>query len=362
MTRPITARIDLSALQHNYQLAKQASQGPCLAVIKANAYGHGAEQCAKALEPIAEGFAISSLAEAKALRVSGITKPILLLEGIFEAAELAEAAQLNCWLVLHEQWQVDCLLAANLAHDWHVWLKVDTGMHRLGFSTQAALNAYQRLSMQANVKAIKLMTHFANADDLNSEQTQTQIQAFEKLVDQAGFEGDVSFANSAAILSGLNLRCNLTQWARPGLMLYGANPFYASAQPKLSDSLRAVMTISANIIAVRKLKAGERIGYGSLFQAKNAMRIGVVACGYADGYPRTAMGAPAMVEGKHTTVIGRVSMDMLFVDLHDIPTAQLGSEVELWGPNVAVSAVAAAANTLAYELFCNVKRVKFIYT
>lgn len=364
MTRPIKAHIDLAALKHNYTYAKQQSAGPALAVIKANAYGHGAIQCAQALDDNADGFAVALLAEARELRQAGIQAPILLLEGFFEAAELAEVAVLNCWLVIHATWQLTALLQHDATYPWHVWLKVDTGMHRLGLTPDEAILAYAQLKAQANIHDIKLMTHFANADDVNDPKTRTQMQVLQYVVDQTAFKGEVSTANSAAILgwADLNTTPVLPRWARPGLMLYGANPFYGTEAHQAGEALQAVMTLTSQVIAIQAIKAGEVFGYGGIYQAQEDMRIGVVACGYADGYPRTAMHAPTMVAGQMTHVIGRVSMDMLFVNLQGLVDVSVGAEVELWGKHISVDAVAASANTLAYEQLCNVKRTPFIYT
>lgn len=364
MTRPIKAQIDLNALKHNYSLAKQQNAGPTLAVIKANAYGHGAVQCAQALGDIADGFAVAALEEARELRQAGIQLPILLLEGFFDATELDEIAALDCWLVIHDSWQITALLEYGQSQSWHVWLKVDTGMHRLGMAPEAAVRACTQLKSHPNIQEIKLMTHFANADDLSDVKTNAQMRVLQDVIDQTAFAGEVSIANSAAIIGwpGLMTTPKMPRWARPGLMLYGANPFYGTAEQSLGESLQAVMTLTSQIIAIQTIQAGETIGYSGIYQAQETRCIGVVACGYADGYPRTAINAPAMVAGQKTTVIGRVSMDMLFIDLHGIESAEVGAEVELWGPNVSVDAVAASANTLAYELLCNVKRVQFIYT
>lgn len=368
MTRPINAQIDLSALKFNYQYAKQQNAGPALAVVKANAYGHGAVRCAQALRDVADGFAVASLEEARELRQAGIHAPVLLLEGFFDATELAEIAALNCWLVIQATWQVTALLEYSMSHDdeaqpWHVWLKVDTGMHRLGMTPDEAMQAYGQLHTKPFIQTIKLMTHFANADDVSDLKTCTQMQVFLQLVGQIGFSGEISVANSAAVLGWpeLNTTTAMPRWARPGLMLYGANPFYGTSTQHVGETLQAVMTLTSQVIAIQTIQAGETIGYGGLFQAKETMRVGVVACGYADGYPRTAMHAPAMVAGQMTRVIGRVSMDMLFVDLEGLPDVTVGAEVELWGKYVSVDAVAASANTLAYELLCNVKRTPFIY-
>ncbi len=364
MTRPIKAQIDLAALKFNYQLAKTLSAGPALAVIKANAYGHGAVRCAQALYDTADGFAVASLEEARELRQAGIQSPILLLEGFFDATELAEIAMLDCLLVIHAAWQLQVLLQYDQSQPWHVWLKVDTGMYRLGLTPDEAVQAYAQLNAQPNIQEIKLMTHFANADDVNDPKTDAQMRVLQNVIDQTAFEGEVSVANSAAILGwpDLNTPSAMPLWARPGLMLYGANPFYGTPAQQAGKTLQAVMTLTSQVIAIRTIGAGEAIGYSGIYQAKETMRIGIVACGYADGYPRTAKNAPVMVAGQVTRVIGRVSMDMLFVDLHDLSDIAVGSEVELWGKHVSVGAVAASANTLAYELLCNVKRTPFIYT
>lgn len=356
MTRPAIAHIRLDAFRHNYCLAKQMHGGKALAVVKANAYGHGAVPCAKAIETEADGFAVASLEEALQLRQAGIKNPILLLEGFFEAAELPAIVTYDVWMVIHAPWQLDILLATTLNKPAHVWLKMDSGMHRVGFSPQAFRQAYARLSGHANVEKIVLMSHFANADDVDSTQTLQQIACFEKTISEldAKSKVDVSLANSAAISAWPQSHAN---WARPGIMLYGADPHFNA-----ETNLRAVMQLSAGIIAIREIQAGESIGYGSIFTAERAMRVGVVACGYADGYPRSAVNAPAAVEGVMTRVIGRVSMDMLFVDLTHIATAKIGSMVELWGDQVPANTVAKAAGTIAYELFCNVKRVQLRYT
>lgn len=356
MTRPAIAYIRLDAFRHNYRLAKQMHGGKALAVIKANAYGHGAVQCAKAIENEADGFAVACLEEALQLRQAGIKNPILLLEGFFEATELAEIVAYDLWVVIHAPWQLEMLLAATLNQPVHIWLKMDSGMHRVGFSPQAFRDAYERLSGYANVEKIVLMSHFANADDVKSPHTLQQMVCFEKTISEldAKNKTDVSLANSAAILAWPQSHAH---WARPGIMLYGADP-HLSAE----TNLHAVMQLTARIIATREIQAGEAIGYGSIFTAESAMRIGVVACGYADGYPRSAVNAPVAVDGVLSRVIGRVSMDMLFVDLTPIASANIGSTVELWGDQVPANDVAKAAGTIAYELFCNVKRVQFCYT
>ncbi|MEQ1599937.1 MAG: alanine racemase [Methylotenera sp.] len=353
MSRPAVAHIRLDAFRHNYSVAKTMHGGKSLAVIKANAYGHGAVQCAQAIASEADGFAVACLEEALQLREAGIKTPILLLEGFFEAAELPEIFANNLWIVIHAEWQIDIFLSAKLKKPLHIWLKIDSGMHRVGLKPSAYEAAYMRLAGHANVAKIVCMSHFANADNLKSEHTKQQIEVFKNATQNLS-AGEVSLANSAAILGWPQSYKN---WSRPGIMLYGADPLYNAKTP-----LRTVMQLTSQIISIRTIQKGESIGYGSIFTANKDMKIGVVAFGYADGYPRSAVGAPAAVDSKMTRVIGRVSMDMLFVDLTDIASAKIGSKVELWGDQVLANDVAKAAGTIAYELFCNVNRVQFCYT
>lgn len=368
MSRPAVAHIRLDAFRHNYRVAKQCHGGKALAVVKANAYGHGAITCAQAIADEADGFAVAAIEEALALRQAGITAPILLLEGFFEEVELPLIVKNKLWIVIHHRWQVDMLLASKLAQPLQVWLKMDSGMHRVGLSSAEYADAYARLSQHANVARLVLMSHFANADDLQSAHTQQQVEVFRQAI--AGIDKsstqpqDISLANSAAILGWPQAHGS---WSRPGIMLYGASPI---PERLTAHALRPVMQLTSRIISTRKIARGESIGYGSLFTAERDTIVGVVACGYADGYPRSATSIrvgdtalpPAAVDGTITRLIGRVSMDMLFVDLTDIPTAGIGSKVELWGDQIPANDVATAAGTIAYELFCNVKRVRFLYS
>jgi len=356
MSRPALAEIRLDALRHNYRVAKASHGGRALAVIKANAYGHGAVQCACALAAEADGFAVAAIEEALHLRQAGITAPILLLEGFFEAAELPEIAAQNLWIVIHQPWQLDALLAAKLSRPLHVWLKLDSGMHRAGFAPDDYLLAWARLKSHANVAEVVLMSHFARADEPGSAHLRQQIDCFRELT--AGIHAPVSLSNSAAILGWPAAHGD---WARPGIMLYGADPF-AGALPQAA-ALRPVMRLESAVISVRSIARGQPVGYGGVFVAPRDTRVAVVACGYADGYPRAApSGTPVAVDGQPARLIGRVSMDMLTVDLTDLPQAGLGSRVELWGERVPVGTVASAAGTIAYELLCNVKRVRFDYS
>ena len=353
MSRPAIAHVRLDAFRHNYRVAKHMHGGKALAVIKANAYGHGAVQCAKAIDGEADGFAVACLEEALQLRQAGIKNPILLLEGFFEAAELPEIVANDLWIVIHAEWQIEILLKAKLTKPLYVWLKMDSGMHRVGLNYMAYEQAFISLSGHVNVKEIVLMSHFANADNLKSEHTLQQIEIFKKVTQNLA-ANEVSLSNSAAILGWPQ---SYKSWSRPGIMLYGADPLYDTKTP-----LRAVMQLTSQIISIRMVHKGESIGYGSIFTADKETIVGVVACGYADGYPRAATSAPATVDGKTTKLIGRVSMDMLFVDLTGIPNAKVGSTVELWGDQVLANDVAKAAGTIAYELFCNTKRVQFKYS
>ena len=357
MSRPAIAHIRLDAFRHNYRVAKKMHGGKALAVIKANAYGHGAVQCAQAIENEADGFAVACLEEAIQLRQAGIKNPILLLEGFFERTELPEIVTNDLWIVVHAQWQVNILLEAKLTKPVHVWLKMDSGMHRVGLCPAEYAQSFMRLSEHTNVAKMVLMSHFANADNLNSQHTIQQIEVFKNTIaslNSQAYVTEFSLANSAAILGWPEASAN---WSRPGIMLYGADPLMAT-----ESKLRPVMQLTAKIIAIRPIKKGDSIGYGSIFTADKETIVGIVACGYADGYPRSAINAPAAVDGVMTKVIGRVSMDMLFVDLTDIQTAKIGSLVELWGDQVSANDVAKAADTIAYELFCNVKRVQFKYS
>jgi alanine racemase len=365
MSRPAIAHIRLDAFRHNYRVAKQQG-GFALAVVKANAYGHGAIQCARAIANEADGFAVACLEEALELRQAGIQNPILLLEGFFEEKELAEIVANDLWIVVHAEWQVMHLLANQLAKPLQIWLKLDSGMHRLGLSPMQYIQAFRQLNQHKNVAKIVQMTHFANADNLDSTHTISQLALFEQNLQMlAGdVEQDISLANSAAILGWSQIFAqHKKHWSRPGIMLYGAHPldmyFDADSQNQV---LQPVMQLTAQIISVQHINQGDSIGYGSIFTAARNTIVGVVACGYADGYPRSAINTPVAVDGNMTTTIGRVSMDMLMVDLTDIPSAGVGSLVELWGDQVSANAVAKAAGSIAYELFCNVKRVQFQYS
>jgi len=356
--RPSVARIDRDALRHNYRLVKNRHGGRALAVLKANAYGHGAAACAQALAPCADGFAVALLQEALELRQAGIAAPVLLLEGVFDADELQQAAQHGLWPVVHHEAQLRWIEQSR-AQGWHVWLKIDTGMCRAGFAPQQARAVWQRLRACGKVAHITLMTHFACADDVTNRMTARQIAVFAQATN--GLDGARSLCNSAAMLAWPQARAD---WARPGIVLYGSHPLAGAAQAAAEKlDLRPVMHLHSRIFAVRTLQRGDSLGYGARFVAAHPLRVGLVALGYADGYPRNAPdGTPVAVDGQRTRLIGRVSMDMLTVDLTGLDAAGIGSEVQLWGDAIGVDAVAQAAGSTAYEVLCNVKRVARQYT
>ena len=354
--RPARALIDLDALRHNYRLARELSGAKALAVVKADAYGHGAVRCAQALEAEADGFAVACIEEALELRYAGIRQPILLLEGFFEAGELSLIDQHQLWCVVHSAWQIEAIEQARLSRPLRVWLKLDSGMHRVGLHPAEYRDAHARLMASGKVEKIVLMSHFARADELDCPRSTEQLEVFQ--LARGELQAEVSLRNSPAILGWPQMP---SDWVRPGIMLYGATPFEQGQEQ--AARLKPVMTLESKIISVRELPAGEPVGYGARFVAERPTRVGVVAMGYADGYPRhAATGTPVMVDGVRTRLIGRVSMDMLTVDLTDLPQAGLGSRVELWGEKVLASDVAYGCGSIPYQLFCNLKRVPRVYS
>ena len=348
MPRPIRATIRLSALRHNLALARRhAPKSRIWAVVKANAYGHGLARVAQALADT-DGYALLDLNEAVRLREAGISKPILLLEGVFQPEDLAIVDRYALTLVVHDLEQILMLERARLSSQIAVLLKLNTGLNRLGFAGTQVRTAYSRLEASGKVAAISLMTHFADAD--GPAGIAAQLARFAEWT--TGLPGEVTLANSATVLRYPEAHAD---WVRPGIMLYGCSPFADLSAEVLG--LKPVMTLTSEIIALQDLKPGDRVGYGGTFDARNAMRIGVVTCGYADGYPRHAPGfpdrsTPIVVAGKRTATVGRVSMDMLCADLSAIPEARVGSPVTLWGDGLAADEVAASAGTVSYELLC----------
>lgn len=359
MPRPLNARIDISALEQNLGVVRRhlrhSAQTRILAVLKADAYGHGLLRAAEGLKR-AEGFAVMELEAAIALRDAGYRQTILLLEGFFAATEIPLLVQHHLGVVVHHGDQLKMLAQASKGagqgNKLPVFLKINTGMNRLGFSPADFPAALETLRACRVVGEITLMTHFASADEAAG--IAEQLHTFTGLA--GGRNLPCSLANSAALLRYPKTH---SDWVRPGIMLYGASPFADQSAEQLG--LRPAMTLSSNIIAVQHLKAGDRVGYGGAFCADRTMRVGIVAAGYADGYPRDVSrqpgdgaggGAPILVDGARSRVLGRVSMDMLHVDLSHLPHAHTGSAVTLWGQGLPVEEVARAAGTVSYELLC----------
>ena len=344
--RPIKAYIDLSALTFNLQLVKKiAKNSKIMAVLKANAYGHGLEESAKAIKS-AEGIAILTIEEAVKIRNTGFKNTILLLEGLFNAEDIHQAEKLNLNLVLHNDQQIEYLNDVMLKNPINVHLKINTGMNRLGFPPDQVDYLIENLNANPNVSGITLMTHFATADE--KEGITKQLDCFNRVTNNYNFSSSV--ANSAALYKFPEARLD---WVRPGIMLYGASPFEDISAKKLE--VKPVMSLISKIIAIQNVKKGQAVGYGKNFIAKQDMLIGIVACGYGDGYPRHAKtGTPVFVHNKLTTTVGRVSMDMLYVDLSKIDKASIGSKVEMWGNHISVDEVAQHSGTVGYELLCNI--------
>ena len=350
MPRPVSAEIDLLAMRRNLELSRRHAGGRFVwAVVKANAYGHGLLRAARAFAD-ASGLALLDLDEAQRARDAGWSRPILLLEGCFEARDLLTASVLKLTVVVHEASQIDMLERARLASPIDVYLKFNTGMNRLGFDSQHAGTAYKRLKACANVGQMTLMIHFANADRMAGASGPTevaeQLDGFQSIA--AGWPEPRSFANSAALFLRPEVQGNSV---RPGIALYGAATDESHTAAQLG--VMPVMTLHSRLIAVQNISAGQAVGYGSRFQASRPTRIGVVACGYADGYPRHAPdGTPVLVDGVRVPIAGRVSMDMITVDLTSTPGATVGSKVELWGNNLPIDEVANLCGTVGYELMC----------
>lgn len=351
MPRPITATIHIAAMRHNLALARACAPGAKVwGVLKANGYGHGLERAMRGLAA-ADGLALVEPDNAVRLRELGWTGPLLLLEGPFDAADIAMMAQYDVNGAIHCETQLALLEAARPARPLNVHLKMNTGMNRLGFKPHAFAAAHARLRALPHVADITLMTHFANADDTAHPRLSTHEQVRRFRDGAQGLPGPVSLANSAGIFQMPQLKDELSShWVRPGIMLYGGTPGGQTAE---ALGLKPAMTLASEIIAIQEIGAGDCVGYGSRFQADGPMRIGVVACGYADGYPRHAPeGTPVLVDGVRTRLAGRVSMDMLTVDLAGVPGAHVGSRVVLWGEGMPIDEVAEASGTIGYELMC----------
>jgi alanine racemase len=353
MPRPIEALIHTDALAHNLRRAREcAPDARVWAIVKANAYGHGIERAYEGLRG-ADGFGLLDLSEAERIRALGWRGAILLLEGVFEPRDLELCSRLDLWHVVHCEAQIDWL-AAHKTHKPHrVFLKMNSGMNRLGFRPAAFRAAWARLNALPQVDEISLMTHFSDAD--GERGIAQQVRVFAETTQD--LPGERTLANSAATLRHCADAQVRADWVRPGIMSYGSAPDFP-AHGIRHWNLQPTMTLRSRVIGVQQMQPGERVGYGSTWEATEPTRIGIVACGYADGYPRhCGTGTPVLVDGVRTRTLGRVSMDMLAVDLTPVPQAGFGSEVTLWGrgPNgslLPIDEVARAAGTIGYELMC----------
>ncbi len=344
MPRPISATIKASALAHNLGVARRcAPNSKVWAVVKANAYGHGLVAAARAMEA-ADGYAMLDFEEAIRLRLQGVRKPILLLEGFFKPQDVALLAEYDLTPVVHNIEQIEILEKTALAKPIDAYLKVNSGMNRLGFTVDNVRIGWNALHNHDQIRSVTVMTHFADADGASG--VAGQLEWFNSMTQP--MQAPRSMANSAAVLRFPETHAD---WIRPGIMLYGCSPFADQTAEALD--LRPVMTLKTEIIALQNLQPGERIGYGFGFEATEEMTIGVVACGYADGYPRSApSGTPVLVNGERTRTLGRVSMDMICVDITALPEAYIGTPVTLWGEGLSADEVGASAGTLSYELLC----------
>lgn len=350
MARPAKIHLNLAALQHNLQIVQQcAPKSKIVAVIKANAYGHGLNLIATALANKTDIFGVACIDEALLIRNAGINTPILLLEGFFSAEELPVLAQQKFATVIHSFHQLELLEKTPLPVPLTVWLKIDTGMHRLGFKPKAFPEAWTRLQRCPWVnQPPKLMSHFAIADEPTHPLTIAQLTEFQQLTQS--YSTDRSLANSAGILAWPESHF---EWVRPGILLYGVSPF--ANHTGTMHQLKTVMTLKSELIAIRHCKAGESIGYGATWTCPEDTLIGTIAIGYADGYPRHAKsGTPVLVNKQIVPLVGRVSMDMITVNLQHYPQAKIGDEVVLWGDGLPIEQVAAMADTIPYQLLCNV--------
>ncbi len=348
--RTATAVIDRQALLKNFNFIKSiAPKAKMLAVLKANAYGHGLEIIAKAL-PHADAFGVARIDEALSLIKAGIKQPIVLLEGFFSPDDLPIIAEHNLQIIIHNTEQLNALINATLSNPLKVWLKVDTGMHRLGINAEDFQYFFHTLSSAENVqKDIILMSHFGCADDTQSQSTPSQFALFQQITQDLPLEK--SLANSAAVLAWPQTQLD---WIRPGLLLYGISPM---PKTHYNQHITPVMTLQSSLIAIRHLAVGETVGYGGAWQCEQPTTIGIVAIGYGDGYPRHAVdGTPVLINNRRVPIIGRVSMDMITVDLGQNAQDKVGDIAILWGKDLSVSEIAEYASTISYELLCNIAR------
>ena len=351
MSRLIRAVIEPRALRHNLStIRERARRARVMAVVKANAYGHGLVPTALSL-PEADAFAVARLEEGLALRAAGITQPIVLLEGVFTAEQLLEAARHGFDLVVHDALQVELLEEMTGAHRFVLWIKIDSGMNRLGFPPREFAGALERVRrLKTAPLEIRLLTHLACADERDNLMTTAQVARFRAAI--RGLDCAVSIANSAGIFGNAQLNCD---WVRPGLALYGASPFPDASAAQLG--LEPVMSLESSVIALRRVTAGETVGYGAAWTAPRDSLIAIIAAGYGDGLPRGLPGGtPVLIAGARAPIVGRVSMDMIAVDVADVPGVHVGTGALLWGPGLPVEEIARHAGTIPYELLCSVSQ------
>jgi len=351
MSRPTTVTIDLEALRHNLARVRElAPDSKVMAVVKADGYGHGLERCARALSD-AEAYGVAALSDAERLRAIGLRNRIVLLSGFNEAADLDVLRELEVDTVVHHDSQLSLLEADRGTTPIRVWLKFDTGMHRLGFDPLRAAELHARLKALPNVsEELVAMTHFASSDEFRGAQTVGQMQQFSGVA--AIMAAPVSMSNSAGVLGWPEAH---RDWVRAGGALYGLS--VVEGKSGSDFGLKPVMKLSTRLIAVNRIAKGERVGYSATWECPEDMDVGVAAIGYGDGYPRSApSGTPVLVNGQRAPLIGRVSMDLMTIDLRALPGAKVGDEVTLWGPELPVEEIARAAGTISYELTCSITR------
>lgn len=356
MTRPARVIVDLDALRHNLSRVRAlAPAARVMAIVKADAYGHGLERVARALG-MADAFGVACLEEAEQLHASGIHCPVVLLEGPFSGTELQAISRLGLEVVIHHPFQLELLERTRVPRPVRTWLKIDSGMHRLGFDPAAVPDAWARLhACRCVLSPPRLMTHLARAGVPGDPMTAGQLRAFETAC--GGLAGERSIANSAAIVA---FPASHAQWVRPGLMLYGVCPIEGASAAE--HGLRPAMTLCSELISIRQVKKGEPVGYGASWRCPEDMTVGVVAAGYGDGFPRHASsGTPILVNGTRCAIAGFASMDMLTVDLRPAPGANIGDRVELWGRSLPIEDIARHAGTVPYELLCGVHKQRLTF-
>jgi alanine racemase len=354
----VTATIDLAAIRHNLGVVRrEAPRSKVMAAIKADGYGHGAVPVARALEDHADAFAVAALEEALVLREARIQAPLALLEGILSLEEARLCLRHSLQVVVHDHWQLEILESLPQGARVLLWVKLDSGMHRLGFPLGDVPGLWRRIQARPDWEFCGWITHLACADEPGNPATHEQVEAFRRALE--GLPGARSIANSAGLIAWPEARAD---WVRPGLMLYGASPLPGKTGADLG--LRPAMRFESRLIAVREYPAGAAIGYGATWRCPEAMRIGVAAVGYADGYHRSLpSGTPVRVRDRSVAMVGRVSMDMITLDLRAVPDARVGDPVLLWGPGLPVEQVAERAGTVAYELLCGLtQRVRFAHS